>query len=992
MKKQMHLFIWVICMFLFSPSLWAQTISIHGRVTSQNDTQPLGGVFVNIVGQTQGQTTNDSGYFSIAIPGIGTKLSFSSAGKLSQTVTVSSNDSLFISLADSTINLNEVVVIGYGTQRKRDVTSSISTINVSDIGDRPIVSPSEAMTGKAAGVQVFQPSGKPGNDMAVRVRGLSSPNGTQPLFVIDGMITADTKSLDPNTIESITVLKDASAAGIYGSLGSTNGVVLITTKKGRKGTSKVDVNVYTGFQKIVKKLDVLNSNQLADLLIDEKRNAGDNTFTIPDSLRNINVNWQDQVYRTAPMTSANVGFSGGSDKGTFYLGGGYLNQQGIIVNNYFKRYSAKMSVDQNMKKWLKVGMNIAYNRTNTRDVTDNSNVNSGGVVLGALQTPQFVDKYNADGTFAMNPFQAWENPWASLYGSQNGTTSNNLLGDIYTEIALPFNLKYRSQFSITLNNSDYNSFTDPFLTQYGRTKEGFGSSTFSETFRWTWDNTLTYDKTINDHHLTIVGGTSNIDQRYTYKYLYGEGFATGSIPTLNAASTNYQISTTRNEWTVASFFGRLNYSFKDRYLLTASFRTDGSSRSGINTRWGRFPTVSAGWRVSDEAFMKDVTAISDFKIRAGYGSTGNLAPDYLTVYPSATPLSPGAKYPFSGAITPGVAPGSQIGNPNLKWESAKQFNAGFDMTLFKALTINVDYYNKRTTDLIFQQQLPSSTGFSYTLLNLPGIVSNKGIEITLSSNVHAGSNFTWNPSFNISFNKNRISGLDSGTMIFNGDVNVIRNGLPLGAFWGYVAQGVDPQTGNMKFKDINNDGVIDPDNDKEYIGNPQPKFTFGFSNSFRYKDWTLDLLIDGVYGNKVYNSTRLMLENMSTVANSSASTLNRWRNPGDITDMPRAVFGDPAPTNSVSNASPSTRFLENGSFLRMRSATLSYRLSDNWMQKIGFNSASFYVTGQNIFIITKYKGYYPEVNSGGNSPTNMGIDYGTYPQARSIILGVNLSF
>lgn len=993
MKKQLHLSFWVICMLFFAPKVWAQTISVHGRVTNLTDGHPLSGAYVNITGQTKGELTNDSGYFSINIPGIGSSLTFSFTGKTSQTITVNSTDSILVQLSDAANSLNEVVVIGYGSQRKKDITSSIATINVNDVANRPIVSPSEAMTGKAAGVQIFQPSGKPGSDMAVRIRGLSSPNGTQPLFVIDGMIAPDTKSLDPNTIESISVLKDASAAGIYGSLGSTNGVVLITTKKGRKGTSKVDVNVYTGFQKIVKKLDVLNSNQLADLLIDEKRNAGDNTFTIPDSLRNININWQDAVYRTAPMTSANIGYSGGSDKGTFYFGGGYLNQQGIIVNNFYKRYSAKMNVDQNMNKWLKAGMNIAYNRTNSRDVNDNNNVNSGGVVLGALQTPQFVNKYNADGTFAMNPFQAWENPWASLYGSQNGTTGNNLLGNTYIEISLPFNLKYRSQYSITLNNSDYNSFTDPFLTQYGRTKSGIGSSNYSETFRWTWDNTLTYDKTFNrDHHLTVVAGTSDIDQRYTYKYLYGEGFATGTVPTLNAASSNYQISTIRNEWTVASFFGRLNYSYKERYLLTASFRGDGSSRSGVNKTWGYFPTVSAGWRISDEDFMKNVTAISNFKLRVGYGATGNLAPDNLTVYPSATPLSPGSKYPFGGAVVPGVAPGNQIGNPNLKWEAGKQFNAGFDMTLFKMLNLTVDYYNKRTTDLIFQQQLPSSSGFSYTLLNLPGIVSNKGIEFTVSSNVHAGSDFTWSPSFNISFNTNKISGLDSGTMIFNGDVNVIRNGLPLGAFWGYVAQGVDPQTGNIKFKDIDGNGSIDPDHDKTYIGNPQPKFTFGFSNNFRYKNWTLDLLIDGVYGNKVYNATRLMLESMSTVANSDAATLNRWKKPGDVTDMPKAVFGDPAPANSVSNSSPSTRFLENGSFLRLRSTTLSYRLSDNWMQKIGFTSASFYATAQNLFIITKYKGYYPEINSGGNSPVNMGIDYGTYPPARSVIFGVNLSF
>lgn len=967
-----------------------QPVVISGKVVD-NSNAPLGGVAVSVVDGTARTSTNDRGDFKITLPSLGATLQFSYVGKLTLAQAVNSLTPLVVQMNDSAAALSDVVVVGYGTQRKQDITSAISTVNVGDVASRPIVNPAEALTGKAPGVQVFQPSGKPGSDFSVRIRGLSSPNGTQPLYVIDGMIAPDTKSLDPNTIESISILKDASAAGIYGSIGSTNGVVLITTKQGKKGTSKVDVNFYTGFQKITKKLDVLNSTQLADLLIDEKVNAGDNTFTVPDSLRSINTDWQDQVYRSAPMTSANVGFSGGSDKGTYYVGGGYLNQQGIVQNSYFKRYSAKINLNQNLRSWLKVGMNMAYNRTYSRDVPDNNAVGQGGVVLGALQTPSFVGKYNADGTFALNPFQAWENPWASLYGSENQTISNNLLGDAFVEISLPFDLKYRSQFSATLNNGDYNSFTDPYLTQNGRTKIGLGTSTYNEVFRWTWENTLTYDKTFTaDHHLNVVVGTSDIDQNYTYKYLYGEKFATAAIPTLNAAADNKQASTTRNEWTVASFFGRLNYSFKNRYLLTASLRTDGSSRSGVNKQWGYFPTVSGGWRVSQESFMKDATAITDLKLRAGWGATGNLAPDFLTVYPSATLLSPSANYPFGGSIYSGVAPSGQLGNPNLKWEAAKQVNAGFDLTLFSVLNVTLDYYNKRTTDLIFSKQLPSSSGLGSTLLNLPGVVSNKGWEYAVSATLWKDKDFNWTPGINMSFNKNKLTGLDSADAYFNGDVNVVRNGYPLGAFFGYVSKGVDPQTGNIIFQDFNNDNVIDPDHDRVYIGNPQPKFTFGFTNNFQYKGLSLDVLIDGVYGNKVYNATRLALESMSTFANSAASTLRRWTNTGDVTDIPKAVFSDPAAPNSVPNASPSTRFLENGSFLRMRSATLSYRLKDNWMKRIGFSSASFYVTAQNLFVITKYTGYYPEVNSGGNSPTNMGIDYGTYPQARTFTFGVNL--
>jgi len=592
-----------------------QIAQVTGKVTGDNN-EPLIGVSIFIKGTKKGTSTGSTGEFAISAD-INAVLVISYVGYETREMPVKGQHVINVILTAISKQLEQVVVIGYGSQQRKEITSAISTVSTKDISSRPIVSAAEVLAGKSSGVQVVQSSGKPGSDFSIRIRGIASPNGNEPLYVIDGVMAYDTKALDPANIESISILKDAAAAGIYGAAGSTNGVVLITTKKGVKGKSQVEVNAYTGIQGIVKKLPMLNGPQLIDLLNEEKANAGQPPLTIPSALQGVNNNWQDIIYRDAPMSGANVGFSGGSDKGTYYLGLGYVNQEGIIEQSNYTRYSVNLNLEQNMNKWLSVGSHLGYNRTNSRDVPDNSRINQGGVVLGALSTPSFVPKYNADGTFGLNPFQAWENPLASIEGPYNKIINNNILGDVHAEIKLPFTIKYRSQLGITMNNYNYDYFLDPYRTQYGRSKKGVGQNNNGETFRYIWDNTLTYDKHFGKHSINVVAGTSASNQKETYGYEYGEGFPGTTSMTLNFASANRSLSTTKQEWSLASYFGRVNYTFDQKYLLSASFRRDGSSRFGPNNRWGNFPTVSGAWRISKEDFMKEVKLINDLKLRAG---------------------------------------------------------------------------------------------------------------------------------------------------------------------------------------------------------------------------------------------------------------------------------------------------------------------------------------------------------------------------------------
>ncbi len=983
-----------------SGKLQRQPIRITGTVTGDSN-EPLSGVTVQVKGGSGGTSTNNKGEYSITADDTAT-LVFSYIGYTSKEVAVKGQNVVDAQLNASGKALDQVVVIGYGTQRKGDITSAVSTISVKDVSSRPVISTSEVLAGKAPGVQVFQPSGAPGADFSVRIRGLASPNGAEPIYVIDGVVAGDTRSIDPSTIESISVLKDAAAAGIYGAAGSTNGVVLITTKQGSKGKTRTEINGYTGIQQITKKLDVLNNQQYLALLKDEYTNAGQTVPTLPTNFT-ANNNWQDLIYHTAVQTGANATFSGGSPKGTWVLGLGYLNQDGIVQTTNFKRYSVNFKLEQSMNDWLSVGSHISYNRTYNTTISDNLSAQHGGTILAALTTPPIVPVKDAQGVYAAN-FDGTDNPVGNLYDKTYSTATNNLLGDIHAEIKLPFNLKYRSQVGISLEQYNYNFFLNPFNNAYGISIQGQATNTTQEVLRYTLDNTLTWNKSFGEHSINAVVGTETINEKYYNNSQSGRGFATAAVPTLNGASSNQSVYSFQTDWAVLSYFGRINYSYQDKYLFTGSIRADGSSRVGINNKYGYFPAFSGGWRVSKEDFMQNASWIEDLKIRAGWGETGNLPPAQTTAYPSYNSYSASSPYLFGGNVAPGIAPANPIGNPNLKWEAGRQVNIGFDLSVLKGrVSLSGDYYNKKTKNLIFLLTLPATTGNNdgQILENLPGYDMNKGFEFALTGVVFKSKNFSWTSTLNMSFNTNRISGLDSSQTFYYGGityggggtnqyVSVIRNGLPLGAFWGYVSQGVDPATGNEKFADLNHDGVINSDHDRTYLGSGLPTMVYSFVNSVTYKNFGLDLLFDGVSGNKVFNAARVETEGMSSANNATTAVLSRWQKAGDVTNVPKAIFGDPGAANSVPNSSISSRFIENGAFFRLKAATLSYHLSTEGLKHAGVYGIRFYVTGQNLFTITGYKGYNPEVNQQGTSSTALGIDYGTYPQSRIYTVGLNL--
>jgi TonB-linked SusC/RagA family outer membrane protein len=1015
MKKRLTLFV----VFLLSGCVfaYAQTTVVKGVVKDDHGTLP--GVTVQVKGTATAVATDVDGKYTINAGDTAT-LVFSFIGYAVQEVPVNHRSQVNVTLLADNKQLNEVVVVGYGSQKKRDITSAISTVSTRDVSSRPIVNASEVLDGKAAGVQVFNASGAPGNgNFSVRIRGASSPNGAEPLYVIDGVVVNNTQGLDPNNIESVSILKDASAAGIYGSLGATNGVVLITTKQGVKGQTKVDINMYTGEQQIIKKLPMLNADQYKSLMTDEYTNAGQPAPSYPSKFT-ANNNWQNLTYHTANQTGVNVGLSGGTDKGTFYLGLGDLNQDGIIYGTNYKRYSATLSLEQKMKSWLSVGTNISYNREDGRTVNTNSSANHGGTVLAALSTPPIVPIYNPDGMYQSNSDNT-TNPLDDIYSNENHYVTNNLLGNIHAEITLPFNIKYRSQLGISLNNYNNDAFTNPLTNQGASVVNGYGSNNNNETFRYTWDNTLTYSTVINKvHSITAVIGTSAIEEKYTSDYLYGTGFPAG-ITTLNAASANKQISTYKTDWTTNSYFGRVNYSYNDKYLLTASLRADGSSRAGINNQWGYFPAVSGAWRVSSEDFLRDNNVISDLKIRGGYGEVGNLP---QTLYNSYSTLNPAA-YLFGGTSASGYNPTNPAGNPNLKWESTRGLNIGFDLSVLRdRLSLSADYYNKKTTNFIFPVTISSAEGGAANVENenLPGEIVNKGFEFTLTGRIITQSDFTWTASVNASFNSNMVSGMPQildatgnkvdqtfpfGGIAFGGNGNatnlaIVKNGLPLGAFYGFQYAGVNPTDGNAIYKKAGGGNTETPtSNDEAYLGSGLPKAIYGFSNSISYKNFSLDFLIDAVTGNKVYDATRVETEGMYTIGNASTAVLSRWTKPGDITNVP-AAYLDGVNSAGFSTIPPSSRFIENGDFVRLKSLSLSYTVKNKLLDKQGIK-VRVYATAQNLVTITHYKGYYPEVNAfsgssqnggtlGTPSSTAIGIDYGTYPQTKTYTAGLNVSF
>ncbi|MHB9141187.1 MAG: TonB-dependent receptor [Paludibacter sp.] len=955
---------------------------VTGVVTDEKD-EPIIGASVFIKGLKTGTVTDANGNFSLDAPDQST-LIISYIGYSPINYTLGTEKNVKITLEEDARKLDEVVVVGYGTQKKGNVTGAIATLSSKDFSERDNTSIGSSMQGKSAGVQVTMPTGKPQSGFSIRVRGTASINaGSEPLYVVDGIPTTDTKDINPSDVESMSILKDAASAAIYGSSGA-NGVVIITTKRGSVQKPVVEFDASYGTTSPINRIDVLNATQYKALMTEMGR-------TLDWSQYPYNTNWQDQVFRTGKLQNYQVSVRGGTEKAKYYFSGGIVSTEGIVQTNKVQRYNFKMNLDVNPTDWLKVGGSFASSSWEDVDVPESRSSGQGGTILAMLNAAPITDIYNADGTFTGNPFMtSFENPLANIYGSNNLHRNWSLLGNIYLEAEPVKNLILKTVLGMDHRNGKYEEFLDPYKTDWGRNNVGIAYETADMYNYLISQNTISYKATFNEkYNFSILAGMIASTANTESLSVSAKNFSSTAVQTVNGASIMLSMNSDKAIINNLSYISSLNFDYDNKYLLTANFRADGASNFGKNNKWGYFPSFSAGWRISQEDFLKDNTALSDLKIRAGWGQVGNSG---IGAYASYGTMG-AAPYFMNGSLQSGKIP-STIDNTDLKWETTEQSNIGLDLAFFNyRLAFTVDAYYKLTKNLLYDYPLPLSTGYNTSVINI-GSVLNKGLEFSVSSKnlVH---DFKWNTDFNISFNKNMVLDVGNrdlmvGYIYGREEVSIIRAGYPLGTFWGYVSEGVDPQTGMIKYKGANSVGDVS-DQNKEVIGDANPLFTAGLTNTFSYKGFDLSILFQSVYGNKIFNATRIDTEGMYNFYNQSTYVLKRWKIPGQITDIPKAIYGN------MANSLVSSRFIEDGSYIRLKSVSLAYNVSASLLKKSRvIKELKCYVTAENLLTLTRYKGFDPEVsmygNNGDNSEQNaaIGIDYGTYPQPRNIIFGLAL--
>ena len=971
----------IYCFSFIGFMAWSQT-ERNGQVLEAVTDMPIPGVNVIIKGTNNGVVTDFDGNYSIMATSQDT-LVFSYVGFQNKEILVGNKVTMNVSLEENTEALSEVVVVGYGSQKREDITGAVGVIDAEEtFKERPNNDLGSLIQGQAAGVQVLKSSGKPSAGFNIRVRGTSSISaGSDPLYVIDGVPTTDTRSLNPSDIESISILKDASSAAIYGAQGA-NGVVLITTKQGKSEKAQFQFDSYVGVAQVWKTLEVLNAEQYRDLMTELGYNTQWDQY-------NENTDWQNKVFRDALSHNYQLSVSGKNNGTQYYISGGYLNQEGAVRSAEMERFSFKTNLSKEVNDWLKIGTNVNYTHYSDVDVTDNAAVNQGGVLLGVLATPPNIGVYNEDGTFTSNPFQDWENPISSTDGADRGYKNQRLLGNIYTEVDFLKNFTFKTNFGIDFNADRYDYFLDPFRTSYGRALNGSSQYNTNINNYFIWDNTLSYKNKFGDHKIEGLVGSVYQKNRWEYSNIERRNFASAEITTPGAGSEIVGASAGKSEKANASFISRINYDYKNRYLLTANFRADGSSNFGPNNRWGYFPSFSVGWRISRESFLENIDELSELKLRAGYGIVGN---DNLGSYAYLARVGSGGNYPIGGQTMPGTYPAT-IANDDLKWEESEQTNLGVDLGLFDGkITFSADAYIKKNYDLLLNVPMPLGTGFSSAIQNV-GEIENRGLEFQLNTINYSNENFTWRTSANLSFNRNEAKDIvgqviTQGPVASRGNVSLIREGEPLGTFYGYEWGGVDPATGNVYYINQEGESTFTPTaDDRKIIGDPNPDFIYSLGNTFTYKEFGLDIFLQGSQGNDIFNATKLQMESMIDSKNQLASVLDRWRQPGDITDIPRVNT-----EGSTDNSRLSNRYVEDGSYLRFKAVTFSYNFKQNALDKLHLNALKFYVTGENLITLTDYSGFDPQVNAFGGDNAVQGVDFGTYPQTRNVIFGMNVRF
>jgi TonB-dependent starch-binding outer membrane protein SusC len=1023
-RKIMKTRSFLICLLMLGVTAvsLAQQRTLSGTVTYAVDSSPLPGITVQVPGSTTGTVTGMQGEYSLAVPADSKLLKFSFMGMKTIEIAIGTSNKIDVQMEDQAQNLDEVVVIGYGTVKKKDLTGSVTVLSADKLDEIPANSFDQAIQGRMSGVAVTQLSSQPGGATSISIRGNNSIYaGTDPLYVIDGVIIEPNKnlswigspsengmsSINPNDIESISVLKDASATAIYGARGA-NGVVIITTKRGKAGKDKVTFEAYYGTQIKAKNIEVMNAEQYATLYDEAGYIADPDGYTPkypdPTSL-GAGTDWQSEIYRDAPIESYQMSLSGGNEKTNYLISAGYFSQDGIIQGSDFKRYSFRANIDHRINKKFKVGNSLVYSHSVSNTVpTDTPGGFFPGVVNTALIISPVLPVYQSNGQYTLTDpdADAWlDNPVAVTRAVDAVSKTNRLIGNLFMEYDIRKCLKFKTSFGADIYHQVQDMYTPRFVYS-GSWNDGQARFISTDINVYLFENTLTYNKTFNKKHkITALGGITfqQSESRSFIDIVTGFPNDILSYYGIQSATNLPTIYSNTIESAIASYLTRVNYGLNEKYLFTLTGRVDGSSKFGSNNRYGFFPAAAFAWRASEEDFIDDLNVFSNLKLRLSYGATGN---DRIPDFHYISTLGAISYYFNSGNPAPGYAP-IRPGNNDLKWETTYQFDAGLDIGFLKnRISITTDFYHKKTVEMLYDYSLPWTSGYGSYIKNI-GDMKNTGFEFAVNS-ANMVDDFKWNTNFNFSINKNEILDLKGQDLYIDNDTYklkignwaVVREGEELGSFYGLQADGIwqsnevdqaavyDKEPGDFKYIDQNKDGIIN-DEDCLIIGHALPDFSWGLTNDFSYKDFSLSIFVQGVHGNEILNSNRFELESGNGLTNASIDMLDRWTVDNPSNEYARA-------NGNADYLHMSDRYLEDGSYVRLKAVTLAYNLPPKVINFMKLESAKVYFTATNLITITNYTGFDPEVGHFGSSNFRIGYDYGSYPSVKTFTFGLVINF
>ncbi|MFK8273473.1 SusC/RagA family TonB-linked outer membrane protein [Capnocytophaga canimorsus] len=1005
-----------LLMLLWGSLALAQQRTVSGKVTDQSG-NPLPNVNILVKGTAHGTATDFEGLYTLNNVNLGDIIEYSYIGFVTQTRKISDNRqkiTLNVVLIEDTQELEDVVVVGYGTQKKTDVTGAVASVDYKQLATQPINTVNDALKGRIAGVHVFSNSGAPGGSISVRVRGVGTVNNADPLYVVDGVPTSDINFLNPNDIASIEVLKDASSSAIYGSRGA-NGVVLVTTKGGKFNMpSKINIDTYAGVKNLINNWQLTNGAEWYDI-----QKALNETRTKPINLslvsRDVSTDWLKEISRTAFVSDGNVSFSGGTDKLVYMVAGGFYKEEGTIIGTDYQRITARLKSDYKVKDYLKVGVNI-----NIQSSDAHNSILEGNPTVGTINTaiklepnfPVWIDQ--SKGKYDYSKFTDFPNPVAQIAYNNDRSEKLRMLANVYAEFELLKDLKFKSSYGWNRTSTDNYSFTPVYEVNVNQ--RNLENSIYRYNGRnvyQTWENTFNYTKEIGKHNISALYGFTKEKSRY--EWVSG---SKNNIPNedkalwfLDAATSGDAAKGSASEFTLMSYLGRINYSFDNKYLITASYRADGSSRFSKGNRWGYFPSVALGWRISEENFLKNTEWLSSLKLRAGWGQIGNQS---IGTYPYQTTINGNAQYRYLFGEQEDIWQGyvvTAMRDKNIKWETVESVNVGFDASFFNGkLDLTFDWFNKDTKDMLLSVPIPLYYGYENGPVVNVGKANNKGIELSLNWKNKVSNDFDYNIGFNISTYQNKMTSIGNGNPITGGDykngsATRTEEGESIGFFYGYktaglfqsqaeidnwaIQQGKDNsalQPGDLKFVDVTGDGTVD-DKDRTKIGSPDPDFIYGVNLGVNYKGWELNAFVQGSQGNEIFNAMKTHLYQFDET-NKHKDMVHSWTPTNTDTQMPRLTAKDKNNTNRASD-----RFVEDGSYVRLKNVTLAYNLPSHWMEKVKMSQMKLYVSAQNLLTFTKYSGADPEIGQVSSSNyLSRGVDLGIYPQARTFVMGLKMQF